>query len=453
MLRKCVWFVGAVFLATSALGHGAVAEGRQATGICRIEPAGSVESSLGVWFPIISGNGRYVAFGSSADNYVGDDTNGTGDVFLYDRSLKNLARISLSSSGEQGDGESFSPAISSDGRFVAFVSKATNFVPVREPGWMNDVYLHDSLLGTTTLVSANLLGERGNGLGSQEPAISADGRFVAFVSHASDLVANDTNDVMDVFVRDTLESTTERVSITSSGEQARANCYGVAMSADARYVAFCSAAGSLTEPTEGAGIYYHDRWTQETSQVPCSWNELLLSRRPYLSPDGSTLAYLRFRQEMPEGAGFAHPGCDLVLYDVESGAKSGIIERVAETSASRQIGEPHFVSFSWNARYVAFDSETAFVDDDLSGWRDVYLFDRATVSLSRISMAMARGDEANGDSSHPSLSYQGTAAVFVSHSNNLVPSDTNCVADAFMWRSALTEHPVHLPYVRGLTEP
>jgi Tol biopolymer transport system component len=130
-------------------------------------------------------------------------------------------RVSVSSAGEQGDEDSQRPSVSADGRFVAFESPATDLVAGDTNG-MDDVFVHDRKLLTTERVSVSSAGEQGNGY-SSAPSISADGRFVAFASYATDLVAGDTNGAYDVFVRDRQAGTTERVSVSSGGEQGNLN--------------------------------------------------------------------------------------------------------------------------------------------------------------------------------------------------------------------------------------
>jgi Tol biopolymer transport system component len=158
--------------------------------------------------PAISADGRYVVFSSLASDLVANDTNGTFDVFVRDLQMGTTALVSVNRFGT-GSGNSasfFSPVISADGRFVAFPSLASDLV-ANDTNGTNDVFVRDLQMGTTVLVSVNQFGT-GSGNGSSPPTpqpsryvISADGRFVAFQSEASDLVANDTNGTTDVFVR------------------------------------------------------------------------------------------------------------------------------------------------------------------------------------------------------------------------------------------------------------
>jgi hypothetical protein len=167
------------------------------------------------FYPAISADGRFVAFGSLADNLVPDDTNGTYDVFVHDRKTGATKRISVDSAGNQGNEGSYDPAISADGRFVAFWSAADNLVPGDTNGTV-DVFVHDRKTGTTKRVSVDSAGNQGNS-DSYDPAISADGRFVAFSSWANNLVPGDSNGSGDVFVHQVHHRKT-RVAETSGAD-------------------------------------------------------------------------------------------------------------------------------------------------------------------------------------------------------------------------------------------
>jgi Tol biopolymer transport system component len=147
--------------------------------------------------PTINTDGRYVAFASDATNLVPNDTNGVRDVFFHDRQTGATTRVSVDSSGAQANGASGSQAISADGRYVAFQSDATNLVP-NDTNTVADVFVHDRQTGTTVRVSVDSSGAQGGGF-SSAPAISADGRYVGFDSFNA-LVPGDTNNAGDVFL-------------------------------------------------------------------------------------------------------------------------------------------------------------------------------------------------------------------------------------------------------------
>jgi hypothetical protein len=195
--------------------------------------------------PSITPDGRYVVFGSVATNLVAGDTNGLGDAFVHDRQNSTTERVSVDSAGVQGNDNSGGPSITPDGRYVAFLSAATNLVPA-DTNLSADVFLHDRQLGTTERVSVDSNGAEGNG-NSYLPALSADGRYVAFSSFAHNLVPGDTNTFLDVFTRDRQLGTTERDSVDSAGAQGdnHSGNYIVSISADGLLVFFNSSATNL----------------------------------------------------------------------------------------------------------------------------------------------------------------------------------------------------------------
>src|SRR5439155_1719694 len=195
------------------------------------------------------------------------DAAGVAGVIVHDRQTGTTERVSVDSAGTQANGDSTEVALSADGRFVAFISVAPDLVTGDTNG-VADVFVHDRQTGTTERVSVDSAGTQANGA-STGVALSADGRFVAFTSVAPDLVTGDTNGAADVFVHDRQTGTTERVSVDSAGTQANGASFGGAMSADGRYVAFTSAAPDLVAgDTNGAmDVFVHDRQTGTTERV------------------------------------------------------------------------------------------------------------------------------------------------------------------------------------------
>lgn len=166
-------------------------------------------------YSAISADGRFVAFESVASNLVPGDTNGESDIFLHDRQTGQTQRVSVSTAGEQGNNWIWSPSISADGRYIAFWSNASNLVN-NDTNRTSDVFVHDRVTGETTRVSVSSDGQQGD-LMSGYPYISASGQYVVFAAFASNLVANDTNGTMDVFVHDRQTGSTTRASISSLG--------------------------------------------------------------------------------------------------------------------------------------------------------------------------------------------------------------------------------------------
>jgi uncharacterized membrane protein len=189
----------------------------------------------------ISGNGRLVAFDSLATNIVNNDNNNGWDIFVHDMQTGYTTLVTRASDGEQGSGSS--PAISSDGRLIAFISGATNLVDDDIAGTL-DVFVHDLQTGETTKVSRHSDGSHGNNR-SEEASISADGKFVAFSSESSNLVDHDANNKFDIFVHDLKTGKTTLVSRATGGEQGTEESNSPSISADGRFVAFESYAPNL----------------------------------------------------------------------------------------------------------------------------------------------------------------------------------------------------------------
>jgi Tol biopolymer transport system component len=193
--------------------------------------------------PSITTDGRFVVFASRSSNLVAGDSNQSDDVFVRDRQSGQTSRVSVDSLGNQGNDVSVSPSVSADGRYVAFLSIASNLVP-GDTNNFPDIFVRDRQLGTTELVSVDSGGVQGNEY-SYAPSISADGRLVAFTSRSSNLVAGDTNQSDDIFIRDRQNGTTVRENLNSGGVQADLGGTWPSMSADGRYIAFESAATNL----------------------------------------------------------------------------------------------------------------------------------------------------------------------------------------------------------------
>lgn len=262
--------------------------------------------------PSVGAGGRYVAFHSYASNIVPGDTNGTWDVFLRDREAGTTTRLSVSEAGVGANGEAAFPVITPDGRYVAFASTATNLVP-GDTNNRRDVFVRDLQTGKVERVSVTSGGAEGNG-DSYRTSITPDGRFVAFASESSNLVPNDANGVpgdfdvgRDVFVRDRLAGTTERVSVSSVAIEANGDSDFPRLSADGRYVAFDSLARNLVPDDTNArfatpvpsvvggyDVFVHDRFTHETERVSVSDAGAqgdLDSFLPAVSGDGSLVAF------------------------------------------------------------------------------------------------------------------------------------------------------------------
>jgi tricorn protease-like protein len=269
--------------------------------------------------PTISDDGRYVAFDTWASNLVQGDTNGNDDVFVRDRQTGQTERVSVDSVGNQGNGESYGSAISASGRYVTFESEASNLVPGDTNGLL-DVFVHDRQTGQTERVSVDSAGNQGNSY-SHMVTVSADGRYVAFESGASNLVQGDTNGNDDVFVHDRQTGQTERVSVDSVGNQGNGHSSGSAISASGRYVAFGSDAPNLVPgDTNGSSdVFVHDRQTGQTERVSVDsvGNQGNMGgQTPGISADGRYVAFASWSSNLVPGD--TNGNYDVFVHDLSS---------------------------------------------------------------------------------------------------------------------------------------
>lgn len=248
---------------------------------------------------VVSDDGQIVAFVSFAGNLVAGDTNFKSDIFVRDVATGITTRVSVATGGQQGSGSSWSPTLSGDGRFVAFASTAADLVP-GDSNASSDVFVHDRETSGTTRISLGSGSVEGNG-SSDQPWISSDGRYVAFSSGASNLVPDDTNGVADIFVRDLELATTVRVSLDSSGGEANGLSTAPRITAGGLVVLFRSSATNLvTGDTNGfADVFAHSLLTAETTRVStgpsasqgnasCDWPALTRDGRIAMFESGAT---------------------------------------------------------------------------------------------------------------------------------------------------------------------
>ena len=335
----------------------------------------------------ISSDGRYVAFSSAASNLVDGDTNKTYDVFVHDRETGQVSRVSVSSAGIQGNRHSYQPFISASGRYVAFSSAASNLVPA-DTNEAIDIFVHDRDTGQTARVSVSSEGGQAN-RNSYQPSISADGRYVAFSSEATNLVDGDTNRADDVFVHDRENGQTRRVSVSNEGAQGNSNSMDPFISAGGRYVAFAADASNLVSgDTNGTyDVFVHDLLSGLTSRVSVDSagreanGKNFGSRHPYLTGDGRYVTFGSFASNLVEGDtnGFV----DIFVHDRESGETG----RVSVSSQGVQGDYDSYSpsSISDDGRYVAFYSDASnLVAGDTNGCRDIFVHDRQTGQTERV---------------------------------------------------------------------
>jgi len=384
--------------------------------------------------PATSANGRFIAFSSLASNLVEQDTNGSQDIFVHDRETGITRRVSVASDGTQGNGSSGQPAISGDGRFVAFFSSATNLVPGDTNG-TSDVFLHELEPGLTRRVSVASDGAQGNGF-SGAPSISGDGHLIAFESSASNLVAGDTNNNTDVFVHDRLEGSTKGAWANPPGlENLPGGAPGI--SADGLFVGFAVHLQDwASEDTQGRSqVLVHDIRTGVTDLAggePENIFEEGWRTRRALSADGAWVVMRSNATSLVPGD--TNRADDVFVIDREPGT----IQRVSLDSSGNQgngaSGEP---SVGGDGRFVAFWSNASnLVPGDINGTGDVFVRDRQTGATRRVSLG-PDGAQGDGLSDSPSISADARFVAFQSDASNLVLEDTNGYQDVFVANNPL----------------
>ncbi len=342
-------------------------------------------------------------------------------------------RVSVSSDGVEGDGYSYQPSISADGRFVAFESYSGNIIPVNTYDKKN-IYVHDRQTGEASLISVNSDGVIGRE-GSANPSISADGRFVAFDSDASNLVPDDSNGSRDVFVHDRQTGETSLISVNSNGVQGNGNSGDPSISADGRFVAFSSRASNLVldDTNERYQIFVHDRQTGETFLISVNSDGVPGdhdSSDPSISADGRLVAFTS------EATNFSSADTnlwfvgDVFVHDRQTGETSMVSVSSDGVQGDDAHGEPKtngswYPSISADGRFVAFYALASnLVPDDTDDNCDVFVRDLQTGETSLVSRS-SDGIKGNDDSSGPSISADGRFVAFSSEASNLVPDDTN----------------------------
>jgi hypothetical protein len=401
----------------------------QSTERASIDSAGA-EGDGNSYLVAVSQDGVVAAFTSFATNLVVIDTNTAWDVFVHDRSTGRTERVSVDSSGGQGNGDSYVSAISADGRFVLFGSCATDLVAGDTNG-CPDLFVRDRLLGTTERVSVDSSGAEGDDI-STAGVISDDGQIVVFSSGASNLVANDTNGTFDVFVHDRSTGVTERVSIDSTGAQSDGDSGSASCSADGQIVAFASSARNLVpaDVNRCDDVFVRDRSAGTTERVSVDGLGAEgddMSRFPSISKDGRLVAFDSLASNLVAGD-------DNELFDVFVRDRfAGTTERVSVDSTGAQAnGGSYAPSISGDGLRVAFQSDaSSLVAGDTNQYADAFLRDRSTGETRRVSVDSAGGEAARGGTLE-AISEDGDVVAFHSDSDDLVSGDNNGKSDVFV---------------------
>lgn len=387
----------------------------------------------------LSADGRNVAFSSWATTLVRGDRNDTSDVFVRDLAAGRTSRVSVSAAGEEGNGASLATSISADGRFVAFPSAASNLVPGDENG-VPDVFVRDRLAGTTTRVSVGPDGEA-NGK-SLAPYVTGDGSAVVYSSYASNLVPDDRNAAMDVFLVQLPSLRTRRIDTPMFGEST-GRTEASSISEDGRVVAFRSFCPDLVghDRNGRADVFVFDRRTGVTSLENVSSDGAQAHDATYrgmLSGDGRFVGFRSRASNLVPGD--TNDALDVFEHDRLTGRTTRVSVASDGTQADasgldENTRESQFMSrpfLSGDGRFAAFSSRASnLVPGDTNGEPDVFVHDLETGRTIRVSVGPG-GLQANGPSFVSGISADGRVVAFTSFATNLVPHDTNGRKDVFV---------------------
>ena len=383
-----------------------------------------------VQFIDISATGKFVAFASAASDLVGGDTNGDTDIFRRNTITGGIQRVSIKSNEAQVEGSSDRPSISADGTVIAFES--SGIFTAGDSG-MTDVFVRDISTGKTTRVSKGLGGEQPDGPAYQ-PSTSANGRFIAFFSEATNLVPNDDNGWADVFVYDRDNKTLERVSVSSQGAEGDGDSRAPSISGNGGRVVFESNA-QLSSADDGGtqDIYMHNRGTGKTTLVSLNsqgYQSNNSNDDPKISDDGRVVAFLS-------------SATNLAVHDPAKNIDRPYIRDLTTKKTELAVslwddsdlnGSLYDLDISQSGRYVAFETNASnIVSGDSQGDFDIFRYDRVTGRTIRASLAHD-GSQGSPDQGAfiPRISADGRYVIFTSDGTTLAPEDSNSSFDLFM---------------------
>ena len=372
--------------------------------------------------PSISSNGQFVAFASSANNLVNNDTNDASDVFVRDLVSGTTTLVSVDATGASSAGVlspwtryrlSGNPLISGDGRWVIFESLATNLVSLPDANQTIDIFARDAHSNKTSLVSINAAGT-GSGNGKSDSAsLSPDGRFVAFVSTATDLAPGTVNQSGDIYVRDLQAGTTTWASINASTilfASTGYTCFNPVISWDGRFVAF-----KATVDSSSVVLICHD--LQAGVSVVLSRNTFIDSP-PQISSDGRFVASEDLN--------------DVRVWDLSSG--SNVLVSVSADGSGGGNQPSRTPVMSPDGRSVAFLSAAAnLASNATNGVSQVFVRD-LTAGTTRLVSANLNGVSSTRDIdvTPPAMSEDGRLVIFESLGADLVADDLNQASDVFL---------------------
>lgn len=379
--------------------------------------------------PGISSDGRYVSFYSSASNLVAADTNGTSDAFVYDHVTRGLTRVSLGLNGAEANGATTETYVSGDGKFVAFTSSATNLVAGDTNG-TSDVFLLDRTTNKTVLVSRTAASLAN--AGSTVAAVSADGKVVVFGSYATNLTPGDTNASSDIFLWDRQTTNVQRISVSSNGVESSGLSNSGTISANGLIAAFDSVGTALVaNDTNGvADVFVRDVAGETTTRVSVSSGGVQgngTSAVASLSGDGHYVAFLSYATNLVPND--TNGQADIFVHDRMTATTTRINLGTGGAEANGYSENP---KLSADGRYVLYRSSASnLVPGDMNGVADIFLYDTKTATTRRLNVN-GSGVEADKGVAYEALSSNGRAFAFSSDATNLVAKDKNALSDMFL---------------------
>lgn len=385
--------------------------------------------------PSISRDGHFVVFASAATNLVPDDTNGVADTFVYDIEADALERVSINNDGEEADDYSYNGVVSGDGRYVLYASSATNLVPGDTNG-VEDIFLYDRDTNTVELISV----ADGGGFGddtSLYATMTPDARYIVFTSLASNIISGDTNSTSDIFVRDRVLETTERVSLNSNEEELDAQSGSPTISSNGLFVAFESLASNAAPGgNPDQNVYLRDLTLGTTELISVNSDGDVGDIGSFLSVPNNLISddgrYVLFGSNATNlYIGDTNGSTDVFVRDTLLGTTE-----LVSVSTEGVFGDDDSVQGSLDpgGRFASFRSQSDLLDteDATSGFFDLFIRDLDLGTTTRISVN-TNEVQANGESEIVGMFPEGARYfTYYSEATNLVSGDTNGTYDIFL---------------------
>jgi Tol biopolymer transport system component len=326
------------------------------TGITRLVSAGpgGEEGNADSYAPAISGDGKMVAFESHSSNLVQEDKNGLRDIFIWHSSTNKIERVSIAGGGEEANGESYEASLSGDGNFIAFTSTAGNISATEKGVSANNVFLRNLKSGSTMMISVDPASKKGGG--GSKPSVSYDGARIAFYSHTGTLVPDDKNGIWDIFLWEQGNASLKRISLAadgkerSQGSESANRIVAPAISGDGRYIAFTTTAPGMVanDMNNFQDVFIYDINTGKTviastdpkgnagnADSPIEQGEKIA-----ISFDGTCVAF------STKASNLGAPAANIIMHNMKTGEN-----RAISAVNGSSVGRP---SMSQTAAYIVF---------------------------------------------------------------------------------------------------